>query len=157
MTASPAPIILVIDDDRDIRETVTGILEAEGYATASACHGLDALNYLARAATLPAAILLDLMMPLMNGAQFQTEQRKNPLCRAIPTIMMSAATAQEAAAMGMQLEHVHFLRKPISLESLLEAVARCVGSPNVTAGVAVRASVSASDRDGDGDGDAQKA
>src|SRR5690349_16993945 len=81
--------VLVVDDDADIRETVSLILEDEGYEVQSAQDGAAALGVL-RAGPLPDVILLDLMMPVMNGWQFREQQTRDPRLAAIPVVVLSA-------------------------------------------------------------------
>lgn len=118
MTA--APRILVVEDDRDIRETLADALEGEGYGVVSAVDGLDALERL-RATPLPELILLDLMMPRMNGMQFCDEKRKVSEWSGIPVVVLSADSQakERAEACGA----VSCLQKPVKLARLLETVA----------------------------------
>ncbi|PLS79555.1 MAG: response regulator, partial [Chloroflexi bacterium] len=83
--------ILVVDDDSGIREALTDILEDEGYAVRSACDGQAALDLLRQQAEPPALVLLDLMMPRMNGWQFRSEQRRDPALANIPVVVISAS------------------------------------------------------------------
>jgi two-component system, chemotaxis family, chemotaxis protein CheY len=115
-------LILVVEDDRDIRETLTEALEQAGYAVLEAEDGLDAIERLRGATRLPGLILLDLMMPRMNGAEFCEEKRKVAQWAAIPTVVLSAD-----AQIKQKAEACHatsYLKKPVKLEVLYEAVAR---------------------------------
>lgn len=115
------PRILVVEDDFDIRDTLAQILEAEGYAVSGAANGAEALQVLANESA-PALILLDLMMPVMNGWQFRTEQLKDPALAEIPVVVISAdaGVGQKAAAIGA----ADSLKKPVPLETLLDVVSR---------------------------------
>lgn len=115
------PRILVVEDDFDIRDTLAQILEAEGYDVSGAANGAEALDVLAHEVP-PALILLDLMMPIMNGWQFRTEQLKNPEFAAIPVVVISAdaGVGQKAQAIGA----ADSLKKPVPLETLLSVVSR---------------------------------
>jgi CheY-like chemotaxis protein len=84
------PIILIVDDNRDLRETLAELLEAEGYDTACCEDGAAALAYLRNAERQPALIVLDLMMPVMNGWQFRDQQLEDPHLRSIPVVGMTA-------------------------------------------------------------------
>ena len=118
---STGPSILIVEDDLDIRDTVSQILEDEGYPVASAANGQEALDYL-RGADLPGLILLDLMMPVMNGWQFRTEQQRDPRLSAVPVVVLSAdSNVQEKAA---SLGAVGCIQKPIHLSDLLDTVDR---------------------------------
>lgn len=114
--------ILVVDDDQDIRDTLTELLVEEGYAVLSAAHGGEALAAL-RAEPRPDLILLDLMMPIMDGWQFRAEQRSNPALADIPVVVVSATGKDDKV---VNLGAAQLLKKPIRLEELLEAVARHV-------------------------------
>ena len=120
MSAPNGKTILVVDDDQDIRDTLTELLQEEGYSVLRASHGVEALSAL-RDQPSPSLILLDLMMPVMDGWQFRAEQRKDPALAKIPVVVISATGKDEkVSALGA----VQFLKKPIRLEQLLEAVAR---------------------------------
>ena len=116
------PLILVIDDDVDIRNTVAGILGDEGYRVAKAGNGRDALAYLiAPGAPRPNLILLDMMMPIMDGATFHEQQQLHPELTSIPILTFTAfgAPADVSWAAGR-------LSKPLRLEVLLTMVAKHV-------------------------------
>src|SRR5215471_4078459 len=72
VTSETKPVVLIVDDDEDIRESVASILRVEGYDVDVACHGKEALDRLVTAAP-PSLILLDLMMPVMDGRTFLQE------------------------------------------------------------------------------------
>ena len=94
----PAGPVMLIEDDRDIRESVVEALEDEGFAITCAIDGLDALEKLRTGAAFPRLILLDLMMPRMDGLQFRQEMLKDPRWAAIPVIVITAdAQAREKA------------------------------------------------------------
>lgn len=112
-------IILLVDDDADIREMLALVLEDEGYQVVSAGNGAEALTYL-RSQPAPRAILLDLMMPVMDGWAFRAEQQRDPALAHIPVIVVSAGAdcAKDAKAMGA----ANCLRKPLDIESLVETI-----------------------------------
>lgn len=114
-------VVLVVDDDPDIRETLREILSDEGYEVATVGHGQEALAYLARARA-PCVILLDLMMPVMSGVDFRAAQRSDATLRDIPVVAISAA--RNLSQLASQLDGVDFLPKPIQLDDLLEVVQR---------------------------------
>jgi CheY-like chemotaxis protein len=108
--------VLVVDDDASNRETLVEVLETEGYLVETVADGLEALEYLRRAPA-PDVILLDLMMPRMDGWAFRAEQRRYPSLVTIPTIIMTASAVDT-------VDHeCPLLRKPLALTSLLEALA----------------------------------
>ena len=111
-----AGCILVVDDERDIRDTIAELLTDEGYEVEEASDGAEALEK-ARGCH-PAMVLLDLMMPGMNGWEFRARQRGDPDLAGIPVIVVSAlgkVPGVDAAA---------YLTKPFELEDLLTVVRR---------------------------------
>ncbi len=116
------PTILIIDDDVGSRTALAEVLADEGYSVATASDGADGLTYL-REGHRPKVILLDLMMPGVDGWDFRAEQKRNESLRAIPVIAISAA--------GKLMDADHTLRKPINLETLLNLL-RTVLEPAAT-------------------------
>jgi len=109
--------ILVVDDDPGAVDALTDILESEGYAVSSARNGQEALDYL-RSSPPPAVIMLDLMMPVMNGRQFLEEQKKDPKLAHIPVVVMTAFMSV------VDLRAPIILPKPIDVDGLLKIVAQ---------------------------------
>ena len=119
--------ILVVEDDPDVRASLVEVLEDEGYRVDTAGDGVEALAYLRGAALPPRLILLDIMMPRMDGFQFRTAQSSDPALSPIP---VAVVTADEHAARKATAHGVHgFLRKPVQLEDLLRLVAKLAGRP----------------------------
>lgn len=114
-------LVLVVDDDRDIRDSLVEMLEDQGYLARGAANGLEALEVMRTSAALPCVILLDLMMPMMDGWEFREAQLKNPAWTQIPVIVLSAYSDVGAQARALAVEH---LRKPLAVRPLLEAVRR---------------------------------
>jgi CheY-like chemotaxis protein len=120
-------LILVVDDDDDIRESIVEILVDHDYATAEARHGEDALQQL-RGGLRPDAILLDLMMPVLDGRAFRDAQRADPVLAGIPVVVLSAHS--DVAVTAADMKPCAFLKKPSSLKEVLAAVDGCfVGEP----------------------------
>jgi CheY-like chemotaxis protein len=114
----------VVDDDADIRESITDVLEMRGYRVRTAVNGQQALDIL-RAGERPCVILLDLMMPVLNGWEFRAEQTRDEQLATVPVVIISGdgSTSQKAATMGIS----QYLRKPLELSVMLEVVKRhCV-------------------------------
>jgi CheY-like chemotaxis protein len=115
--------ILVVEDDLAIRETITEVLQGEGFRVTGAANGAEALLRLDEASVrgdAPGLILLDLMMPVMDGWDFRLAQRRDPRLAAIPVIVLSAGAGMEAR-LGL-LDPSAFLPKPFDLDQLLDAV-----------------------------------
>jgi CheY-like chemotaxis protein len=117
--------VLVVDDDFDIRDVVTDVLEQRGYTVASACDGAEALELLRELR--PGVILLDLNMPVMSGSEFRAVQERDPALRAIPTVVMTAVGRMREHVAALNVEQA--LAKPMGLHELLDAVARYVPRP----------------------------
>jgi CheY-like chemotaxis protein len=120
-------LVLVVEDDGDVRESIAEVLDREGYCVACAANGVEALAFLRRAQPLPALILLDLMMPVMNGWEFRARQRSERDLAGIPVVVLSgdARAVQEATL----LEAAAAAAKPVSMLHLLELVRRLCRPP----------------------------
>jgi CheY-like chemotaxis protein len=114
--------VMVVDDDEDIREVVKLSLEAAGYRVTTAVDGLEAWQHLG-ASALPSLILLDLMMPRMDGEEFIRTLRASPRAN-IPVVIMSGHKASDEKAEGLGANAC--LTKPVELEELLATVRRVV-------------------------------
>jgi CheY-like chemotaxis protein len=119
-------VVLVVDDDRDIRDTLIEMLEDQGHRATGAANGREALAVLEASPQPPCLILLDLMMPVMDGRGFREEQLKHPAWAQIPVIVISAYSDAQAQARALELE---CLRKPLGMRPLIDAVRRhCAGA-----------------------------
>jgi CheY-like chemotaxis protein len=113
-----SPLVLVVDDDPDILEALAEILEVEGFESRRARNGKEALDKLGPRT--PDLILLDLMMPVMDGWEFAQKLRAIPSFNAPPIIVLSAD--RNVAAKAKELGAVAYLSKPFELEELLQLV-----------------------------------
>ncbi len=116
------PRILVVEDDRDVREVVAEYLQQEGFRASIAENGLAAREWLERE-SLPDAILLDLLMPTMSGEVFLQWLRRDPRFCDLPVIVI---TGVSQPAPGARLFADAFLTKPFEVEDLLQALRRMV-------------------------------
>src|SRR3954452_11559882 len=117
--------LLVIEDDDGVRDSFASVLREEGYDVMLACSGDEALIQLATADPLPELILLDLMMPRMDGETFRRRQLSNPRLSRIPVVVISARPDVKTVAGSIGISD--YLRKPMSFEALLELVRRRAG------------------------------
>ena len=115
----PNRTILVVDDDADIRETLREVLHHAGHEVATADNGLEALRML-RSGLAPCLVLLDLMMPIMDGYEFLEVQRSDPALAGIPTAVITAGFAVDSERTG----DAPLLRKPLGLKSLMAVIER---------------------------------
>ncbi|HVN27503.1 MAG TPA: response regulator [Candidatus Binataceae bacterium] len=110
--------ILVVDDDRGAMEALSDILEYEGYQVERAQNGLQALEHLKETRPSPNLIILDLLMPVMDGWEFRLRQKEDPELAKIPVLVVTAI----GATAGIDAAGV--LRKPVDVDVLLRTVAR---------------------------------
>jgi CheY-like chemotaxis protein len=110
--------ILLVEDDDFIRQEISEALEDEGYRVSTAAHGKEALAILADG-TRPSVVLLDLMMPVMNGWEFLKAFKKDARYRGIPVVILSAF-ADRATIIGG--DAISVLRKPINLNALFNVL-----------------------------------
>ena len=116
--------VLVIDDDREVRESLRTLLQLDGYKVKTARDGQHALEQL-RGGLRPCIILLDLMMPAMDGQHFRAEQLRDPQFAHIPVVVLSGHydPQQNAASLGAAA----YLRKPADINMVLRLIeAHCV-------------------------------
>src|SRR5690242_10127431 len=100
MNDTPRPI-MVVEDDEEIRETLVDLLHDHGYEAIGARDGRDALDTLAHAKELPCLIVLDLMMPVMDGKAFREAQLQDPSLSKIPVLVISAYHDAEARSRAL--------------------------------------------------------
>ena len=109
--------VLIVEDDHDIRVGVRALLEDEGFRVLTVTNGQTALDVLDRAKDLPSLIILDLMLPVMDGWHFAERVRERPHLAGIPIVIMSAyeSPPPPEGAVG-------FIKKPVKAETLLHLV-----------------------------------
>lgn len=110
--------ILIVEDDDDIRNVMVDLLESEGYVTKAATNGKEALDVLGSMAK-PCLVLLDMMMPIMNGRQFLDTIMADTLLAPIPVLIVSAV-ADKTNTEGS----IGFLKKPIDIDVVLNVVSQ---------------------------------
>jgi CheY-like chemotaxis protein len=113
--------LLVVEDDETILSSLSDLLRDEGATLATAANGRDALAAL-RASEPPDLILLDLMMPVMDGWEFRVAQRADQELAGIPLIAMSADASAKARAIAADA----YLRKPVDIEGLVGSIRRVI-------------------------------
>ncbi len=114
-------IVLIVEDDVEIRTELALVLADEGHVVHEAADGAIALAWLERAPALPAVILLDLMMPVMDGWEFRKRQRGHPRLQHVPVVVISAAG--DAKSEALALEAAGVLVKPFDGASLVDTLA----------------------------------
>lgn len=112
--------VLLAEDDLEIRDILQDLLEAEGYDVVPASHGRQALEFLEAALAgrgkLPDLVMLDLMMPLVDGNEVLATMRSNPQLASIPVVVLSAVVNERPTGATA------FIRKPIPLKKLLDTL-----------------------------------
>ena len=118
---NPDRTVLIVDDDYPLREALRGIMEEEGFRPLVACNGAEALEIIRREGP-PFLILLDLMMPVMDGWQFQAALENSPELLKVPVIIISDHVQSRviAGARGIRF----FVKKPVAVPELLAYVSR---------------------------------
>jgi two-component system chemotaxis response regulator CheY len=117
----PAHRVLVVEDDLDIRESLMEILEDHGYEPIGAGNGLEALDRLREPGPQPCLILLDLMLPKMDGKAFRQQQLLSPEFADIPVVVISAF--RDVAQIAQEM-NVDLLKKPFNLSELISVAQR---------------------------------
>ena len=119
----PSASVFVVEDDGDVLDSVIEVLRDEGYTVRSARDGQEALAALrSEADALPGLILLDMMMPIMDGREFRLEQLRDPRLAQIPVVLFSADPRAVRDALPMHVAGVLF--KPVGLDAILACVER---------------------------------
>src|ERR1700689_99389 len=111
-------LVLVVDDDRHVRESLSDLLAAEGYSVLEAENGQTALAVMKGAPQFPGVILLDLVMPVMDGRQFLRLRAEDPALRQIPVVVISGSPRSGEPLDGID----SYMSKPVDVDRLLEAI-----------------------------------
>lgn len=119
------PDVLIVEDDADLREALCRGLEAEGFVCHSVKDAWQALALIEEDGFRPRLILLDLMMPRMNGWEFLDRRKRSELLRKIPVVVLSAA--EQPRTERLTAEAV--LRKPVRAEELVDVIRALLGGP----------------------------
>jgi CheY-like chemotaxis protein len=117
------PLLLVVDDERDIREALDFVLTLQGYQVLLASHGQEALDLL-KGGVEPDLILLDLMMPVMNGMELLAAIRRDPRFLHVQVIVLTAFGNMTQTLQEQHLEIQDLIAKPFDVQILLTTIAR---------------------------------
>lgn len=109
--------ILVVEDEEESRQVLMQILELEGFKAVGACNGVEAMDYL-HTSDLPCLIILDLLMPVMNGTQFRAALLNVADLAKIPVVVVSALDISTVSDLGV----VGAFRKPLDIDALVRLV-----------------------------------
>jgi CheY-like chemotaxis protein len=120
MSSACERVLMIVEDDRDLRESIIEVLADREYQAIAAGNGKEALEQLRASPVKPCLILLDIMMPVMDGWQFRAEQEVDPDLRGIPVLVLTAHGNPRRAAAEMGV--AGFLSKPVQLPMLFAAI-----------------------------------
>jgi len=110
--------VLLVDDDPDIRETLSELLDANGYEVLQAENGQIALDVLKNTPRFPCVVVLDLSMPVLDGREFLKLRALDPILRDIPVVVVSGSNQPAETLEGID----EYLRKPVEIERLMEII-----------------------------------
>ncbi len=122
--------ILLLEDDKNLRETLVDIFEIQGFEVVTATNGVEALTFLDEVA--PNLIVSDVMMPEMDGFEFLKRIKKNPQMENTPVIMLTANTLQEAKYKGLEYGANDYITKPFDTKELLFKVQNLIKIYRIT-------------------------
>jgi CheY-like chemotaxis protein len=125
MSSAMAPAVLVVEDDPELLSMMDQLLHLEGFAPVTAVNGLEALRLL-KSGLRAKAILLDLMMPVMDGWSFRRAQRLDPQIADIPVIVLTAAAHVRHEELGAAA----VFQKPLVFDDVLAALKRYTAEPS---------------------------
>ena len=110
--------VLIVEDDADARQARVDLLTLEGYEVASAANGAEALEYL-RTSPHPCVIMLDLIMPVMNGWEFRERLKQDPALSVIPVVAMTGANPRQTPPIDVAA----LFPKPLEIDAVMQTVA----------------------------------
>jgi chemosensory pili system protein ChpA (sensor histidine kinase/response regulator) len=120
LASSMCPVVLIVDDDADVRDVIAAILEPRGFRPLTVESAADALEALA--SEKPCLILVDARMPNLSGDEFMAQLREDPRFADIPTVLM---TGDLAASWAATERGVRSLLKPFDIKDLIELAETC--------------------------------
>jgi CheY-like chemotaxis protein len=115
-----APLIVVVDDDADVRDLIEFRLTRAGYRVAAGANGEEALRLIQR--NRPDLAVLDIMMPKLDGYEVTRTIRRNPALASLPVLLLTASVREGAATKGFEAGANEHMRKPFSPQELLVRV-----------------------------------
>jgi CheY-like chemotaxis protein len=118
---------MIVEDDDDVRQSIADVLDDAGYQIQLASSGVEALALLERGSPLPHLVLIDLVMPLMDGAELRARLRAQPRFASLPMVFLTALHDRDRRLEALRGEH--FLCKPVDLLELIGTVTQYAGPP----------------------------
>ena len=126
MTAARGALILVADDDGDVRELVVFRLERAGYRVVTAADGQEAVEVALERS--PDVCVIDVMMPKLDGYQVTERLRASPGLAEVPIVLLTASVEDAAVSRGFEVGACDYIKKPFGPHELLERIAAALGS-----------------------------
>jgi CheY-like chemotaxis protein len=126
MTAARGALILVADDDGDVRELVVFRLERAGYRVVTAADGQEAVEVALERS--PDVCVIDVMMPKLDGYQVTERLRASPGLAEVPIVLLTASVEDAAVSRGFEVGASDYIKKPFGPHELLERIAAALGS-----------------------------
>ena len=126
MTAAPGALILVADDDGDVRELVVFRLERAGYRVVTAADGQEAVEVALERS--PDVCVIDVMMPKLDGYQVTERLRASSGLAEVPIVLLTASVEDAAVSRGFEVGASDYIKKPFGPHELLERIAAALGS-----------------------------
>jgi CheY-like chemotaxis protein len=126
MTAARGELILVADDDGDVRELVVFRLERAGYRVVTAADGQEAVEVALERS--PDVCVIDVMMPKLDGYQVTERLRASPGLAEVPIVLLTASVEDAAVSRGFEVGASDYIKKPFGPPELLERIAAALGS-----------------------------
>jgi len=124
--------VLIIDDDKWIAMSTSMVLEAEGFEVHSALSGPEGIEKVRRLK--PGIVLLDIMMPGMDGWETLERLKADRLCSPIPVIVFTAREHREGPSKAVELGAVEYFRKPFRPDALVQTIRRHLDAASAVAG-----------------------
>jgi CheY-like chemotaxis protein len=119
---SKSKYVLIVDNELELRSSIAEFLRDEGFSVREASHGQEALDMLRSQVQKPCLILLDYMMPILDGAGFRKIQLEDPSISSIPVVLMSAGRFSDDIVELLSLQAI--VNKPIDLDVLIAIVGK---------------------------------
>ena len=126
MTEARGALILVADDDGDVRELVVFRLERAGYRVVTAADGQEAVEVALERS--PDVCVIDVMMPKLDGYQVTERLRASPGLAEVPIVLLTASVEDAAVSRGFEVGASDYIKKPFGRHELLERIAAALGS-----------------------------
>ncbi|MDT8317755.1 MAG: response regulator [bacterium] len=117
-------LVMIVDDDLNFAKMLQFLFTTKGFAVKSAINGVDALEMLKK--NKPAAIILDILMPQMDGIEFMKKIKTDPLTKEVPVVVLSAAGSGESKKELLSLGACDYFDKPFKSEALVRRVAEAI-------------------------------